>query len=144
MIGGFPRQTFPSATNPLLSQNNGSEDMDAVLNQILKLGNATAQLGGQIATNTSQSAFETSQINAQGLENILDIDKFSNQANLNLDLYNLSARGNFGVFAKQIEQYLFDASNREKLENLFFDLEKTEMQNRFGLAKSVVGAARYG
>lgn len=144
MIGGLPRQIISSSTNPLILQNASSVDRDAILDQILTLGNATGQLAGEVASNVSQSAFETSLINAQGLDNIMDIDKFSNQANLELDLYNLSARGNFGVFSKQIEQYLFDASNREKLENLFYDLEKTEMQNRFGLAKSVVGAARYG
>ena len=85
-----------------------------------------------------------SAIQQLGMQLGLDINQWANEANIDLDLNNLQTRANYGVFMKQVEQYLLDQQVKEKLENLFFDLEKTKMQNRFSLAKTAAGAARYG
>lgn len=115
-----------------------------VTDNILALSNLTADTGFITAEESAASHLRNALVNEFGMQNALRLQEFSNDQNNQLDLQLLQSRQNYGVFNKQIEQYLLDEMVKEKLDNMFYELERTEMQNRFSLAKTVVGAARYG
>ncbi|MEM6603781.1 MAG: hypothetical protein AAF621_07000 [Pseudomonadota bacterium] len=121
----------------------GIGSFEQFMNSILSNGFQTSQLSLDTAQRSSQSSLLTSLINNWGTDQALQINEFSNQANIELDLRNLQTRSNYGIFVKQIEQYLLDQMVQERLDNLFFDLDRTSMQNTFSLAKTAVNAARY-
>lgn len=125
-------------------QGVGIDNFETYLNSVLQNGLAAGEIGQQSVLNSSQSALTNSAIQQIGMQLGLDINEWANEVNIDLDLQNLQTRSNYGVFMKQVEQYLMDEQVKEKLENMFWDLEKTKMQNRFSLAKTAAGAARYG
>jgi len=125
-------------------ENIGIDNFQNHLDSILQNGLAAGEIGQLSVLDSSESALTNSAIQQLGMELGLDINEWANEVNIDLDLDNLQTRANYGVFMKQVEEYLLDETVTEKLENLFFDLEKTEMQNRFSLAKTAAGAARYG
>ena len=89
------------------------------------------------------SAYIDAYIEAQATKKILEMNNQSTQANAILDQQQLALRQNYNILSKQTEMYLLDAQVREQLTNLFFSLEKTIMDNRFALAKTVVNSAKY-
>ena len=151
MIGGSQnyKQLLPfllaSQDGTLLGNPSGTDNpFAAAIDEQIGYGQATAQLGHKLASETSLSALMNSFLNEEGSKKALQMNQYSNQANIDLDLQNLQQRQNYGIQNKQIEQYLLDQMVKEKLDNMFYELERTQMQNTFGLAKNVVNAARYG
>lgn len=138
---GMPQQ--PSTGNYDVSMQDLLNPIGNYLKEINKLTQNVNNIGMKNALNQSQSAYIDAYLEAEATQKILQMNNQSTRSNAILDQQMLALRQNYNIVAKQTEQYVLDAQVREQLTNLFFTLEKTIMDNRFSLAKTVVNSAKY-
>ena len=117
--------------------------INGYLSEIDKINSGIDNVAYTSAQQQAMSAYIDAYIEAQATKKILEMNNQSTQANAILDQQQLALRQNYNILSKQTEMYLLDAQVREQLTNLFFSLEKTIMDNRFALAKTVVNSAKY-
>jgi hypothetical protein len=103
----------------------------------------TLGIAQQSAVQQAQSAYLDALLEAQAQQKILQMNNQSTQANSILDQQTLALKINYGILSKQTEQYVLDAELREKFTNLFFNLEKSILDNTFQRAKTIVSSAKY-
>ncbi len=119
------------------------ESAKGYLNEIGGVTSGINDIAQRSALQQAQSQYIDAFLEAEGTKKMLQINNQSTKNNAILDQQNLALRANYNILTKQTEQYVLDAQLREQLTNLFFNLEKTIMENTFQRAKSVVNAAKY-
>ncbi len=110
----------------------------------LGTANETALAGLQTAGVTENFARETLGLELAGLTESQELNSAFNAFGNALDLEYLTKRFETGNFLRGVENSVFNGMTQEKLENLEFEMNFNQTQNRFNLAKSVVNSAKYG
>ena len=126
----------------MLNSPNGLTYSQAI-QQAVTLAQQISAIGLQTSQQTAVSSYLNSLANAYGEQEKARLTQYNERANILLDLQNLSLKTNYGLMNKQVELSLLEGQVREKLVNLFIDLERTKLDNTFQRAKSVVQAAKY-
>lgn len=122
---------------------NGLGGFPDTLSQISAISQQNGLIGQQTALETAYTSYIDLLNSAQGQRALLELNRQNNAANIALDLQQASLRFAYGQMNKQVEQYVLNGQIVEKLSNLFFELERTKMDNTFQRAKQVVASAKY-
>jgi hypothetical protein len=107
------------------------------------LNGAAMNNGMQTAAIGSDLAFQNLNMTNEGMLALQQMDLQNTNANIQFDLSSLGQRNALGLMSKQVDQFVYSEMVREKISNLFIDLEKTKMENAFNRAKQAAQAARY-
>jgi hypothetical protein len=121
---------------------------------ILGNGLDTTNQMGQIAIQAAQAAMAAAlqggQLTAQmqGLSNEgmlagMQLQLASTQNNAMMDTATMGQRAAFTAMAKQTDQFAYNEMMREKITNLFIDMEKQRTDNAFQRSKSAVQSMKY-
>lgn len=111
--------------------------------QAVALSQQISGIALQTANQTMIGSYLNTLANAYGEQEKNRLTQYNERASVLLDIQNLSLKTNYGLMNKQVELSLLEGQVREKLVNLFIDLERTKLDNTFQRAKSVVQAAKY-
>ncbi len=122
----------------------------ALTSMTQQYGNMSSQLTLDVAAKVMPMNFQAQQLAATSTLNSVygnllqsQMTAVSNVTNINQQLSSLAQRQAMTQMMNQVEQFTYAEMVREKLFNLFADMEKQRFDNAFQRAKSAVQSMKY-